>query len=273
MRPLLLPSRLQQLSPSIPNKSKRADPYTLPRHRPSLRSTYSYVEDTEDITCDRMVRCRRGGITRVGFGVDFKSKRNEKEEIYENVACLPPDIDLGLSSESDTESETSFSPPIFIPSDVSFALSCLADFLSPTDPPASLINQKEKKDSSLKGCLQTPRLLTKGFEMRVGWAETMQANLEAENEGKVPAARFIPSAISSTSMDWLSLFLSFFFRQSQHRSKPPRPSPAPNIPLHILLLLLGIISTIVRGIKDAVLTGVKLWVVMEVVWHGLEQGV
>lgn len=270
MRPLLLPSRLQRSSPSIPNKSKKADPYTLPRRRLSLRSTYSYVEDKEDITGDRMVRCRRGGITRVGFGVDFKSKRKEKEEIYGDVACLPPDIGLGLSSESDTESETSFSPPIFIPSDVSFALSSLADFLSPTDPPTSLIKPKEKMDTSLKGCLQTPGLLS---TVRVGWAETMQAKLEADSEGNVPATRFIPSAISITSMRWLSLFLSFCSKQSQHRSKPPRPSPAPNIPLHILLLLLGIISTIARGIKGAVLTGVKLWVMMEVVWHVLESGV
>nr|KIR44467.1 hypothetical protein I312_06319 [Cryptococcus bacillisporus CA1280] len=216
-----------------------------------------------------MVRCRRGAITQVGFGVDFKSKRKEKEEICGDVACLPPDMDLGLSSESDTESETSFSPPIFIPSDVSFALSSLADFLSPTDPPVSSIKPNEKMDSSLKGCLQTKGLLSK---VRVGWAETMQAKLEADSEGNVPATRFIPSAISITSMGWLSLFLSFCFKQSQHRSKPPRPSPAPNIPLHILLLLLGIISTIARWIKSAVLTGVKLWVVMEVVWHVLESG-
>lgn len=274
MRPLLLPSRLQQSSHSIPKyKSKMADSYTLPRHRPSLRSTYRYVEDKDNITGDRMVRCQRGGITRVGFGVDFKSKRKEKEKIYGDVPYLPPDIDLGLSSESDTESETSFSPPIFIPSDVSFALSSLADFLSPIDSPVSLINQKEQKDSPLKGCLQTPGLLSKGFEMRVGWAEPMEPKLEADSAGNVPATRFIPGATSITSIGWLPLFLSFFFKQSQHRSKPPRPSPAPNIPLHILLLLLGIISTLARRIKGAVLRGVKLWVVMEVVWHILESGV
>ncbi|EAL19923.1 hypothetical protein CNBF4590 [Cryptococcus deneoformans B-3501A] len=163
---------------------------------------------------------------------------------------------LGLSSESDTESEASFSPPIPIPSDVSFALSSLADFLSPTDP-HSLMSPKDKEGPSSKGCLQAPGSPSKGSGRRMAWAKNVEARLEADREGMVPVARFVPSAISSTSTGWFSLFLSFFFKQPQHRSKPPKPTPAPNIPLHILLLLLEIISTIARGIKYAVLTGVK----------------
>lgn len=273
MRPLLLPSRLQQSSSSISNKSKMTNTYALPRDRPPMRSTYSYMGDKEDITGDRMVRCGRGMIARRGLGADFKLTRNEKEErIYGAVLCLPSDMGLGLSSESDTESEASFSPPIPIPSDVSFALSSLADFLSPTDP-HSLMSPKDKEGPSSKGCLQAPGSPSKGSGRRMAWAKNVEARLEADREGMVPVARFVPSAISSTSTGWFSLFLSFFFKQPQHRPKPPKPTPAPNIPLHILLLLLEIISTIARGIKYAVLTGVKVWVVMEVVWRGIESEV
>ncbi|OXG77929.1 hypothetical protein C350_04203 [Cryptococcus neoformans MW-RSA36] len=270
MRPLSLPSRLQQSSFSISNKSKMANKYTLPRHRPPLGSTYSFMGDKEDITGDRMVRCQRGVIKRARLATDFKSKRKAKEEqIHGAVLCLPPDIGLGLSSESDTESEASFHPPIPIPSDVSFALSSLADFLSPSDPPP-LLNPKDKKDSSSISCLQAPGSPSKGSEKRMTWTKNMEARLEADSEGNVSVARLVPSATSSTSTGWLPLFLSFFIKRSQHRSKPPKPTPAPNIPLHILLLFLQIISTITRGIKHAVLTGVKVWVVMEVVWRGLD---